>query len=130
MNANRNIGHLREHLFNQMDMLCDLSKTVDLERSRMVCEMSRQIIDTARVEIQFAAVMKGAVTLPFIENQDGASERPNMPPQPALPHKSDDDDFPVPPVTAEERTQRALNSGPAADHPWRDLGSRVHRMGR
>ncbi|MFC4922850.1 MULTISPECIES: hypothetical protein [Delftia] len=131
MSATKNIGHLREHLFNQMDMLCDLSKTVDLERSRMVCEMSKQIIDTARVEIQFAAVMKGAVTLPFIENQDGASERLNTP-QPALQHDPDDEPFPEPPLTAEERRDRVLNSGPSANHPWvRGLGNRrVHTMGR
>ena len=74
--STKNISHLRDHLFNQLYMLCDLSKTVDLERSRMVCEISKQIIDTARVEIQFAEVMKGAVTVPFIEDQAG--ERPNM----------------------------------------------------
>lgn len=127
MSANRNISHLREHLFNQLDMLCDLSKTVDINRARMVCEVSEQIIDSARVEIQFAAVMKGALTLPFIEDQTG--ERPNTP-QPALPREPEPDNFPAPPVTAEERTQRALNSGPAADHPWRSLGSRVHLVGR
>lgn len=128
----KNISHLREHLFNQLDMLCDLSKTVDIERTRMVCEVSKQIIDSARVEIQFAEVMKGAVTLPFIEDQAG--ERPNMPSpqQSALSHQPDDDgdDFPVPHVTAEERTQRALNSGPAADHPWRGLGGRLHVLRR
>lgn len=128
----KNIAHLRDHLFNQMDMLCDLSKTVDLERSRMVCEVSKQIIDTARVEIQFAEVMKGAVTVPFIEDQAG--ERPNMqqPQQPALSHQpdDDDDDFSLPLVTPEERTQRALNSGPAEDHPWRGLGGRVHMLRR
>jgi hypothetical protein len=131
MRANRNISHLREHLFNQLDMLCDLSKTVDINRARMVCEVSEQIIDSARVEIQFAAVMKGAVTIPFIENQDGASERPNTP-QPALQHDPDDEPFPEPPLTAEERRDRVLNSGPSADHPWvRGLGDRrVHMMGR
>lgn len=126
--STKNIGHLRDHLFNQLDMLCDLSKSVDLERSRMVCEVSKQIIDTARVEIQFAEVMKGAVTLPFIEDQ--ASERPNTP-QPHSPQSDPDDEFPMPPITAEERTQRALNSGPPADHPWRGIGHRrVHTMGR
>lgn len=129
--STKNISHLRDHLFNQLDMLCDLNKPVDLERARMVCEVSEQIIDTARVEIQFAAVMKGAVTLPFIENQDGANERPNTPQQ-SLPHQSDpDDEFPMPPTTTAERTQSVLNSGPPADHPWRGLGSRrVHHMRR
>ncbi|KZK32040.1 hypothetical protein A4F85_04830 [Delftia sp. GW456-R20] len=132
--STKNISHLREHLFNQLDMLCDLNKQVDLERSRMVCETSKQIIETARVEIEFAQVLKGALTVPFIEDQPGASERPNTPqPRPALSHQphDDDDTFPVPPVTAAERTQGALNSGPAADHPWRGLGARrIHTVGR
>lgn len=131
MNANRNISHLREHLFDQLDMLCDLSKTADLKRTRMVCEISEQIIDSARVEIQFAAVMKGALTLPFIEDQ--TDERPNTS-RPTLPHATEPDNedrpFPEPPLTAEERRAHALNSGPAADHPWRGLGSRVRLVGR
>ena len=125
MNATRNIGHLREHLFDQLEMLCDNSKTVDLERARMVCEVSEQIIDAARIEIQFAQVMKGALTVPFIEDQTGASERPNTPLQPSLP----DAQAPTQRVTAEELTQRALSAGPPADHPWRGLvGRRVHRL--
>lgn len=125
MNATRNIGHLREHLFDQLEMLCDNSKTVDLERARMVCEVSEQIIDAARIEIQFAQVMKGALTVPFIEDQTGASERPNTPLQPSLP----DAQAPTQRVTAEELTQRALSACPPADHPWRGLvGRRVHRL--
>lgn len=127
----KNISHLREHLFNQLDMLCDLSKTVDIERTRMVCEVSKQIIDTARVEIQFAEVMKGALTLPFIEDQSG--ERPNTPQIP-VPRTAEPDDedrpFPEPPLTAEERRTHALSSGPAEDHPWRGLGGRVHMLRR
>lgn len=120
----KNIGHLREHLFNQLDMLRDLSKTVDLDRARMVCETSKQIIDTARVEIQFAEVMKGAVTLPFIEDQADVTERAYSPA--SVPAPSDTEQLPAP-MSAEERRDAALNSGPAADHPWRQLGSRVVR---
>lgn len=39
--STKNIGHLRGHLFNQLEMLCDLDKKVDLERSRVVCEVSK-----------------------------------------------------------------------------------------
>ncbi|AOV00523.1 hypothetical protein [Delftia tsuruhatensis] len=128
--STKNIGHLRGHLFNQLEMLCDLDKKVDLERSRVVCEVSKQIIDTARVEIQFAAVMKGSVTLPFIEDQDGAGERPYTPPPAAPALSGDDDDDVLPGMTGEQRMQSALHSGPAPDHPWRGLGSRVvqHRI--
>lgn len=124
MNSTRNITHLREHLFNQLDMLCDTSKTVDMERTKMVCAVSEQIIDSARIEIQFAAVLKGAVTVPFLESQEDATERAYSPP--SVPAPADTEQLPAP-MSAEERRDAALNSGPAADHPWRQLGSRVVR---
>ena len=127
MKASKNIGHLRAHLFNQLDMLCDLSKPVDIERSRMVCETSKQIIDSAKVEIEFAHIMKGAVTLPFIEDQDDSDERPH----PSTPPAVSCEPKPAPAaLTADERMQAALNSGPPPGHPWRGLGSRVHRLER
>ncbi|WP_280190325.1 hypothetical protein [Delftia sp. PS-11] len=124
MSITRNIGHLRDHLFDQLDMLCDLSKTVDLNRVKAVCEVSEKIIDSARVEVQLAAVMKGAVTLPFIEDQADVTERAYSPA--SVPAPSDTEQLPAP-MSAEERRDAALNSGPAADHPWRQLGSRVVR---
>lgn len=132
MKSTKHIGHLRAHLFDQLEYLCDQSKPLDQDRAKMVCETSKQIIESVKVEILFAQVLKGALSVPFIENQDGAGERPSQPTPPSLPHPSDlDDDFPVPRVSVEERTQHALNSGPPADHPWRGLGHRrVHTMGR
>lgn len=131
MNCTKNISHLRGHLFDRLDALCDLTKPVDIERERMICEVSKQIIDTARVEIQFAEVMNGALTLPFIEDQSG--ERPNTPQTPvphSIEHDDEDRSFPEPPLTADERRTHALSSGPAEDHPWRGLGGRVHTLRR
>lgn len=137
MSTSKNISHLREHLFNQLDSLCDLDKKVDLDRARMVCETSKQIIDSAKVEIEFAAVMKGAITMPFIENQEDSGDRPYQKtiPAPVAPilHKraapvdDDDEDEDEPArLSAAERMQKALNSGPGPDHPFRRA---VHSRG-
>lgn len=129
MSVSKNISDLRAHLFNQLDMLCDLGKTVDIDRARMVCETSKQIIDSAKVEIEYAQIMKGAITMPFIEEQ--AEERPYTSP-PAGPVQAAPAALTVPAApTVEQRQKQILNSGPPKDHPWRGLGNRVvHRMER
>lgn len=119
--STKNITHLREILFRQLERLGDIDQTIDLDRVRLVNETSRLIIDTAKVEVAHAAVIQGAITLPFIESQDGSDERPHQGlPQSPAPEGGK--------ASAEDRTVKALNSGPAEDHPWRGLGSRVHRM--
>lgn len=119
--STRTIEHLRARLFDQLDKLADTTNhvTLDLDRVRLVNETSRLIIDTARVEVQHAAVIGGAMTLPFIEDQEGAAERPYQRriPAPAAPA----------PAPAESRSAEAevLEGGPAANHPWRGLGARA-----
>ena len=118
----KNIDQLRAMLFNQLDNLVDLDKPIDLDRARLVCETSRLLIDMSKVEVEYARVIQGAITLPFIEHQDGSEERPH----PSLPPAPRPDGNP--PLSAEDRTVQALNSGPPAEHPWRGLGTRVHRL--
>lgn len=118
----RNIGHLRELLFDQLDILCDATKEIDIDRARVINDTAKQVIETAKVEVEYARVIQGAMTMPFIENQEESTERPH----PDLPLSS-----PSPTATspsADERMQEALHSGPSKDHPWRGLGNRVHRM--
>ena len=120
-NKTKNIDHLRDTLFKQLDQLVDMDKPVDLDRARLVCETSRLLIDMSKVEVEYARVIQGAITLPFIEHQDGSAERPH----PSLPPPSTSTGASA---SAEDRTVQAQNSGPAADHPWRGLGVRVHRL--
>lgn len=113
--AKRTIADLREILFDQLTSLSDTTKDIDLDRARVINETSKQIIETAKVEVEAARVIQGAMTMPFIEDQEGAAERPFQ-------HKS----IPAPqsppaasaPAITQSAEERILNSGPAADHPW------------
>lgn len=117
----KNIDHLRDMLFKQLDQLVDMDKPIDLDRARVVCDTSRLLIEMSKVEVEYARVIQGAITLPFIEHQDGSEERPH----PSLPQASGGS---AANTATEDRTVDALNSGPPADHPWRGLGTRVHRL--
>ena len=108
----KNIADLRQHLFEQLEALSDPARKLDLRRMRLTVDIAELIIDAARVEVQFAAVVKGATDVPFIESQD--PEHPsNKPSRPAL-HAVD-------PMT---RTAQLLTTGPAPTHPWRESGKR------
>lgn len=104
--TDKTIASLREELFAQLAELSDQTKKIDVERARLRLGVANAIIATARVEVEFAAVMKGSMEVPFIEAQtsERTAERPK--------------------TSKEENT---LNSGPAPGHPWR---STVHRMER
>ncbi len=101
----KNISDLRAALFAQLSDLEDRTKPVDVNRIRAMVALSEQIIDSARLEVQLAAVMKGSLDVPFIEDQ--AEERPAS------------NDTPTP-QTSIERTAALLAAGPSANHPWRE----------
>ena len=105
----KNISDLRAALFAQLTDLEDASKPVDVNRIRAMVALSEQIIDSARLEVQLAAVMKGSLDVPFIEDQ--AAER--------LPSGSQMEQ-PVTQQSAMERTASVLSAGPSANHPWRE----------
>lgn len=44
---------LRNHLFETLEALKDKEKPMELDRARAVCDVSKQIIDTAKVEVDF-----------------------------------------------------------------------------
>src|SRR5690349_7423757 len=105
----KNIADLRAALFAQLTALEDSSKPVDSLRVRAMVALSEQIIDSARLEVQLAAVMKGSLDVPFIEAQAGErqpSNDPSVTPQ-------------IPAQTPLERAASVLASGPSANHPWR-----------
>lgn len=102
-----NIVALRELLFRQLSLLSESTSDIDFERARIICSVADRVIDTARLEVQLAAVLKGATDVPFIESQD-PDHPSNKPSRPSL--------APADPM---ERVAQILNSGPPADHPWR-----------
>ena len=112
----RNVEDLRALLFDELEALNGKPEQVDLDRARLKCLLADRIIDTMRIEVQLAAVMKGALDVPFIENQ--ADERQgDGTRQPSRGGASiDSAQSPLSPM---ERTARLLAAGPSANHVWR-----------
>lgn len=114
--TNKTISDLRDNLFAQLEEISDPTKQIDVERMRLRLQVAQTIINTAKVEVEFAAVVKGALEVPFIEGQ--APERPGLPPV----------DRPAPgdaPKTPMQMVAGVLSSGPPENHPWRRS---VHRL--
>ncbi len=44
---------LRNHLFETLEALKDTNEPMELERARVIGEIARTVIDTARVEVQY-----------------------------------------------------------------------------
>ena len=109
MTATRTIETLRSILFDQLEALAAPGKSVDLSRARLVNETAQLIVNTAKVEVEHAKVLKGALTLPFIEDQENLLERP---------HEPKAETSKTPKLTAQEKI---LNGN--ANHPWRTLGT-------
>lgn len=101
----RTIQTLREALFAQLEELSDKTAPIDVVRHRLRVQVSQAIIDAARIEVELAAVLKGALDVPFIESQ--AKDR-GLPPPPK-PQA----------LTPMEKTAQVLAGGPPSDHPWR-----------
>lgn len=108
-----NIADLRASLFAELEALKGAPTEADIARIRLKCALTDRIIDSLRVEVQFAAVMRGALDVPFIESQsgerrsDGSSDRASPPPAAGRE------------LSPLERAAQVLASGPGAGHPWR-----------
>lgn len=54
------ISDLRTHLFDTLKALRDPEKPMDVDRARAIADVSKQIIDSAKVEVDFAKVTGAA----------------------------------------------------------------------
>lgn len=116
----QNIADLRALLFEELETLRGEPTDADIDRIRLKCALADRVIDVTRLEVQLAAIMKGALDVPFIETQ--ASERVNgSEGQGSLPASREHEQLPakVAPLTALERAAKVLTGGPKADHRWR-----------
>lgn len=115
----RNIEKLRDILFDQLESLADPKKEVDLDRSKLINETAQLIVNTAKVEVEHAKVLKGALTLPFIEGQDSVQERPYQ----SIPGKSPSQPTKEEPVAGQKQStmEKVLHGN--AGHPWRGMGN-------
>ena len=122
----QNIADLRALLFEELQTLQASPNEADIDRIRLKCALADRLIDVTRLEVQLAAIMKGALDVPFIEAQ--TSERVNsgegqgsLPPPP---RERDDSPAKAAPLTALERAAKVLTGGPKADHRWRATSRR------
>ena len=58
MSQDKDITSLREHLFSTLAGVKD--GTIDLERARAVNEISKTLVDTARVEVEYLRATGGS----------------------------------------------------------------------
>lgn len=49
----KSIEDLREHLFATLDALRDKDNPMDVDRARAVSEVAKQVIDSAKVEVDY-----------------------------------------------------------------------------
>jgi len=71
-----NIEELRTHLFDTLRAIKDKDHPMDIERAKAVCEVGQAIINTAKVEIDFARVT-GANTGSKFLGTDAESQKPS-----------------------------------------------------
>lgn len=62
------ISDLRNHLFAALEALQDDEKPMDIERAKAISDVAQTIINSAKVEVDFAKVI-GHVRSDFIEGE-------------------------------------------------------------
>jgi hypothetical protein len=75
------ISELRDHLFATLRGLRDKDAPIDLDRARAISQVAGTIIDSARVEVEFAKVTGRETTsgfLPGATDPDGAPLPPGI----------------------------------------------------
>lgn len=73
----RNIEELREHLFATLEGLRDKSNPLDIERAKAIADVSRVIVDSAKVECDHMKLTGGEGS-GFIPAEQPALERPGV----------------------------------------------------
>ncbi len=105
MSNTPHITEVRQLMLEQLRALRTAAPGDDLateiKRSKGVSELAAVMIDSARVEVEYLAVIEGDGEVPFLAApDDDGSKKPSLPFDP-------------------------LTAGPSADHPWR---SSVHKL--
>jgi hypothetical protein len=58
--AKNKITDLRDHLFEALEALKDPDKPMELDRARAICEVSQQIINSAKVEVDLVKAVSAS----------------------------------------------------------------------
>lgn len=73
------IGDLRDHLFETLEALKDSEKPMEIDRANAVANVARQIIDSAKVEVEYAKVTGAISTSGFIPEAGSTDPLPARP---------------------------------------------------
>lgn len=68
--AKNKITDLRDHLFETLEALRDRDQPMDIQRAKAIADVARVIVETAKVEVDFANVTGAVVGTGFLP-QDG-----------------------------------------------------------
>jgi hypothetical protein len=55
------ISDLREHLFETLEALKDSDSPMELDRAKAICEVAQTIINSAKVEVEFAKAVDASI---------------------------------------------------------------------
>jgi type 1 glutamine amidotransferase len=104
-NSNPHIIQVRQLMLEQLRALRTAAAgddlATELKRSKGVSELASVMIDSARVEVEYLAVIEGDGEVPFLAApDDGGAKKPSLPYAP-------------------------LTAGPSAGHPW---STSVHKL--
>jgi hypothetical protein len=66
------INDLRDHLFATLEALQDEDKPMDLDRARTIAEVSKVIVDSAKVEVDFLKVTGAVRSTGFLPDGEEA----------------------------------------------------------
>lgn len=69
------IDDLRNHLFETLESLKDEDKPMDLDRARAIADVSRVIIDSAKVEVEFLKVTGALRSTDFLPAEEEAPKK-------------------------------------------------------
>jgi hypothetical protein len=65
------IEDLRNHLFATLEALQDTEKPMDIERAKAISDVAQTIINSAKVEVDFAKVTGKTPASQFLPAEDG-----------------------------------------------------------
>jgi hypothetical protein len=77
MPTKNKINDLRDHLFETLEALKDEEKPMELDRARAIADVSRVIVDSAKVEVAFLKVTGALRCTDFLPEEDEAP-RPKL----------------------------------------------------
>jgi hypothetical protein len=68
------MGDLRNHLFATLEALQDETNPMEIQRARAIADVAKQVIDSAKVEVDYLKMMGTEASSKFLEVGSGKTE--------------------------------------------------------